>query len=78
MADYKGGGTVLILLGIGVLIEIFFNVATIGSYRLEANRVTIIGTLALAGFLLAGGLVVFFGFLDNFLREPHPKSRRSG
>jgi hypothetical protein len=78
MTGYKGWGAVLILLGISIVIEIFFNALTLGTYNLEANRVTIIGTLVLAGFLLIGGLVVFFGLADNLLREAHPKSRRRG
>jgi len=78
MASYKGWGAVLILLGICIVIEIFFNAITLGSYKLEANRVIIFGTLVLAGFLLIGGLVIFFGFADNIFTEPRPKSRKRG
>jgi hypothetical protein len=74
MAGFKGWGVVLILLAVCILVEIFFNAATIGSYELEANRVTIIGTLVLAGFLLIGGILAFFGLLDNVLIEPRSKS----
>lgn len=75
MASYKGWGAVLILLGISTVIEVFINAVTLGSYKLEANRVIIFGTLVLAGFLLIGGLVVFFGIADNIFTEPRPKTR---
>ena len=78
MANYRGWGAVLILLGICIVIEIFFNAMTLESYRLEANRVTIFGTLALGGFLLVGGLVIFFGLADYIVTELRPKSRKRG
>jgi hypothetical protein len=78
MANYRGWGAVLILLGICIVIEIFVNAMTLGSYKLAANRVIIFGTLALAGFLLIGGLVVFFNLADKIFTEPRPKYRKRG